>query len=434
METINKVNLTEKVAEIIKDQVGISKMPAVDAMRKKAFDTFSSQQIPNRRHEEWKYSTPEPLFKQDLSLALSRPIEKSSIDKIKLPFNDAHLVVTINGYYNEQLSTPELRDKLTVCNLKEAFKLFPEVIEKHITRYADAGDIFVAMNNAAYTSGTFISLKDNQHIDKTIYVLNITSTDKNILINSRNLFLIGNNASMTIVEHFESIDSSGRSVRNHVTEVLAGENSQAIYDVIQNDCENCSAITNTWVLQHRSSNFTINTLSFGGQYTRNNLNIVHDNEGIESHLNGLFMGTGSQLIDNHTLVDHQKPNCQSNELYKGIMNDKSTGVFNGKIFVRKDAQKTNAYQSSRNILLSDQASINTKPQLEIYADDVKCSHGTSTGQMDEEAVFYLQARGIGKDSAKLLLMHAFAGEVLDKIENEVVKAFAETLVNKKLGA
>jgi Fe-S cluster assembly protein SufD len=177
------------------------------------------------------------------------------------------------------------------------------------------------------------------------------------------------------------------------------------------------------------ANYSTGTYTFGGSLVRNNLNVALDSDLCEAHLNGLFIAGGVQLIDNHTLVDHKFPNCQSNELYKGIAKDKSTGIFNGKIFVQKDAQKTNAYQSSKNILMSDDATINTKPQLEIYADDVKCSHGTSTGKVDENALFYLKARGIGEESARKLLLQAFAQEVIDKVEVEELRERITVMFN-----
>ena len=432
METISKISLTEKIASVIKEQVSISKLSSVDAMRKSAFDTFCTLSIPNRRDEEWKYATPEPLFKEDLEVAGQPPLKVEDIEQIKLKYADAYFIVTVNGYFDERLSSPSINDNIIVCSLKHAFKSYASLGEKHLGKYAASNDVFVALNNAAYTSGVFIFVKEGHQIEKPVYLLNVTSANNKILINSRNLVVIEKNASVQITEHFESIGSSTKSVRNHLLECSVSENAKVDYHVIQNDDNNASSINNIRITQHRFSNLNIHTLTFGGQYTRNNLHVEHHGENIESNLNGLFMGSDNQLIDNHTLVDHQQPNCNSNELYKGILNDHSTGVFNGKIFVRKDAQKTNAYQSSRNILLNDNSKINTKPQLEIYADDVKCSHGTSTGHMDEEAVFYLQARGIGRESAKLLLMHAFAGEVLDKIESEEVKILAEKLVSKKL--
>ncbi len=182
------------------------------------------------------------------------------------------------------------------------------------------------------------------------------------------------------------------------------------------------------VHQELNSNFNTHTFSLSGAVLRNNLNIALGAENCESHLFGLYLPKNNQLVDNHTLVDHRMPHCYSNELYKGIMSDSSTGVFNGKIYVRQDAQKTNAFQSNKNILLSDDATINTKPQLEIYADDVKCSHGTSTGKIDEEAMFYLRARGIGEESAKKLLMQAFADEVLDMIKIPALKEHIHSLV------
>ena len=214
--------------------------------------------------------------------------------------------------------------------------------------------------------------------------------------------------------------------------MVLNENSKLKSYRLQNEDENSHQVNTVQVNVNRYANYITNTFTFNGALVRNNLNVELASDLCESHLNGLFISSGTKLIDNHTLVDHQKPNCESNELYKGIAKDKSTGVFNGKIYVRKDAQKTNAYQSSKNILLSEDATINTKPQLEIYADDVKCSHGTSTGKVDEAALFYLKSRGIGDENARKLLLQAFAQEVIDKIEIEELKEKVIKLFEKAL--
>jgi Fe-S cluster assembly protein SufD len=217
-----------------------------------------------------------------------------------------------------------------------------------------------------------------------------------------------------------------------VSEKLVDENAKLTCYTFQNEGELSYSVNTNQVNVNRYANYCNTTFTLSGEMVRNNHNVELAAQNCEAHLNGLFITNGNQLVDNHTLIDHQMPNCESNELYKGIAKDKSIGVFNGKIFVRKDAQKTNAYQSSKNILLSNDATINTKPQLEIYADDVKCSHGTSTGKVDEEALFYLKARGIGDESARKLLLQAFAQELIDKIEIESLKERVLQLFEKAL--
>jgi Fe-S cluster assembly protein SufD len=269
-------------------------------------------------------------------------------------------------------------------------------------------------------------------VETPVHIINIISTQESSLIQPRFLFVIGNNSELKIVESFDTINSDAKTVCNSVAEISIGEKAKVQYYKLQNDCAGVHLISSVNAHQQKDSHFDTNTVTLNGDWVRNNLNIVPDAEHCETHLNGLFITRDNQHVDNHTLVDHRKPNCESNQLYKGILDGKSTGVFNGKIFVRRDAQKTNAYQSSKNILLSDDATINTKPQLEIYADDVKCSHGSTTGQLNEEAMFYLRSRGLGEGSAKNLLLFAYAGDVIEKIQIVPLKIYLEELVNQRL--
>jgi Fe-S cluster assembly protein SufD len=234
-----------------------------------------------------------------------------------------------------------------------------------------------------------------------------------------------------IVEKFNSA-GPGNHFTNLVNEIVVGENARLDFYSIQNDKGSRYQFSQTEIYQGNSSR--VNTYSFHlqGRLLRNNLHLVIDGEGIESHMYGLYLLTGNTLADNHTVVDHKRPNSLTNELYKGIMDENSRGVFNGKIFVRPQAQKTNAFQANRNILLSDKATVNTKPQLEIWADDVKCSHGCTTGQLDEEALFYLRARGIDKDSARAMMLYAFAGEITDKIPHEGIRKYIDMVISERL--
>ena len=244
--------------------------------------------------------------------------------------------------------------------------------------------------------------------------------------------MVEENAQVKIVESYETLDLSAKSFNNVLTEIVVEPNAIVDHFKIQNECELGNLMSTTQAVQKGKSVFSTHTFTLSGSLVRNNLNIVLDGEHIESHLNGLYLTNGNQVVDNHTLVDHREPNCNSNELYKGIIEDKSSATFNGKIYVRKDAQKTNAFQSNKNILLSDDGTINTKPQLEIYADDVKCSHGTSTGKLDADKIFYLRARGLSEASAKKLLMHAFASEVLDGIKGmEELHNYLEERISKR---
>ena len=377
--------------------------------------------FPNNKHEDYKYCNIEAVLRKEFKSVTNQfnTVVSADIYKLKGCFN----IVVINGTISDTLSDkPEGFELSTLDHPK---------CKSYITELADASnDALIAVNTAFSEPGVFIYVKGV--VQKPIHIINITSVKENSFINPRQLFLIDKNAEATIIESFDSNGNKANVFQNHLIEGVVEENAKLKSYRLQNEDAVSYQVNTTQVKINRYGNYDTSTFTFGGERVRNNLNVVLASDLCEAHLNGLFVSKGNQLIDNHTLVDHQMPNCQSNELYKGIAKDKSTGIFNGKIYVRKDAQKTNAYQSSKNILLSDDATINTKPQLEIYADDVKCSHGTSTGKVDEQALFYLKARGIGEESGRKLLLQAFAQEVIDKIEMDelkegVIKLFEQNL-------
>jgi Fe-S cluster assembly protein SufD len=336
----------------------------------------------------------------------------------------------VNGIFSPELSLlQELPKGLIVTSLADAAKTHAAIFDTHYGKYVDVNnDAFIALNTAMAKDGVFIHVAKGAVIEKPIHILHIASADENTIINPRNLIVVEENAQAKIIESFETIDSKAKIFNNAITEITVAKNTVVEHYKIQDENEAGFLMNTLQINQQDNSVFTTNTITLSGSLVRNNLTIVLDGEHIESHLNGLYLTRDHQLVDNHTLVDHRKPNCNSNELYKGIIDEKSTATFNGKIFVRKDAQKTNAFQSNKNILLSDDGSINTKPQLEIYADDVKCSHGTSTGKLDEDKIFYLRARGIGELSAKKLLMHAFASEVINTIKIDELRDYVEAKV------
>ena len=433
MITTEKTTVANVIAQLIYPQVTISGIDWISTLRQTAYEQFIALGLPNRRNEEYKYAPAEPLFKGEWSVAQSSTPALTSLSDVLFTNADAHVIVTVNGYYNDTLTTLDIKEKLIVCNFKQAFTAHADVLQKHFnTLCPTTTDALCTLNTAAFTSGVFVYVKAYEHITKPIYILNITTGATPQISNARNLVVVDGNASCHIMEHSISHELTSKAIRNNVTEIVVGENAIVKHEHLQNDNALLNTINATCVSQAASSNFTSNVITLGGSYTRNNLTVTLNNSYCNTALNGLFMPSASQLMDNHTTVDHAMPHCDSSELYKGILMDKSTGVFNGKIFVRKNAQKTNAYQSSKNILLSTDATINTKPQLEIYADDVKCSHGTTTGQIDEEAIFYLQARGIGKESAKRIMMHAFAGEVIDRIVNPTLRNYVTACMEDKL--
>jgi Fe-S cluster assembly protein SufD len=417
-----KINITQTLIDSLTATGNkISFMPdqaVVDAIR-----FIEEKGVPNNKQEDYKYCNLEAVIRRDFKSITNKFNAVSKVDQFKL--KDSYSIVVVNGEY-----APELSDKITEIKVS-ALSDSANAIKPHITKYANVNsDAFIAINTAFSAKGLFIEIKGV--IKKPIHIINIISAKENAFVNPRQLIVMEKSAEATLVETFVSENNTGKVFQNHLSEVVLHENAKLNSYRLQNEDDNSVQVNTTQVNVQRYANYTTNTFTFNGAVVRNNLNIEIASELSEAHLNGLFISSGSKLIDNHTLVDHQMPNCQSNELYKGIAKDKSTGVFNGKIYVRKDAQKTNAYQSSKNILLSEDATINTKPQLEIYADDVKCSHGTSTGKVDEAALFYLKSRGIGDENARKLLLQAFAQEVMDKIEIEELKERVVALFEKAL--
>ncbi len=406
---------------------------ALSALQQDAFKHFASQELPTTRHEEWKYTNLRNLLGHDFHFpakAEATAVAASAVSSQLLPHGEANVLVFVNGFFRKDLS--EIKspaDQLHVSDLDEAYAQYGETISTYFAQLAIyQQDVFTALNTAYARHGAFIHVPANKTVSLPVFLYFITDcTVDNLLLQPRNLFVIGRSAQVSVVEHFRTIGDKA-SFTNTITEIDVQENASVEHYKIQNEAEQAYHIGTTQVHQHRDSKFSSTTVSLNAALIRNNLNIVLDGENCESFLYGLYVLDGKTHVDNHTLVDHAKPHCYSNELYKGIMDGKSTGVFNGKIMVRPDAQKTNAFQSNRNILLSPDASMNAKPQLEIFADDVKCSHGATTGQLDNDMLFYLRSRGIGVDAAKALLMQAFAGDVLNHIRIEAVKNYVEEVI------
>lgn len=436
MITAEKISSTDKLVsgfEAIKKT--LSGNSFVQSIRQKAIEKFAEFGIPARKNEEYKYSNVQKLFSETVALNVTESSLKiASVEKYLIPNLDAHIVVLVNGFFSEELSSLKNLDKsIVVSSLQKAFGKHPELIEKYFSSCADINsDAFIALNTAYAADGVFISVPENTVVEKPIHIINLIVAKESTLFFPRNLFVVGKSAQVQLVETFETHDLPVKAISTSVTEIAIDENAKVQYYRLQNDCDNGQQINTVSASQHRNSHFDTNTVTLSGGWVRNNLNIALNGENCESHLNGLFITSETQHVDNHTLVDHRKPHCESNQTYKGILDGKSTGVFNGKIFVQRDAQKTNAYQSSKNVLLNDDATINAKPQLEIYADDVKCSHGSSTGKIDENALFYLRARGLGIESARKLLLHAFVNDVMQTIRIDALREYLETLIHKKL--
>lgn len=431
METITKQN-TIKDKLIAEFESSKKSLFGDLKLREQAIESFSKQGIPSRKNEEYKYINVDLVLKDNFLFHSDKKITSEQIKRCKF-FKDAIVIVIENGIYNEELSElKNLPKGIIISGLAEASKNYSAIFKKYYSQCVDVNaDPFIALNTAMAKDGVFIHVEKGKIVEWPIHIINVSSSSENEIVNPRSLIIAEENVQVKIIESFETIDSKAKTFNNVLTEIIVEEKAIVDHYKIQQENELGYLLNTTQIVQKDASTFSTNTFTLSGSLVRNNLNIILDGEHIESHLNGLYITNANQVVDNHTLVDHQKANCNSNELYKGIIDDKSSATFNGKIFVRKDAQKTNAFQSNKNILLSDEGTINTKPQLEIYADDVKCSHGTSTGKLDEDKIFYLRARGLSETSAKKLLMHAFASEVVDIIKIDALCEYVEEKISKR---
>lgn len=407
---------------------------AVHQVRQEALKTFETLGFPTIKHEEWKYSNVKNLVNQAFEFNAASDFSAQDVAESSIPNLEGNILYFVNGVYNAELSSiVSPASELQILTFSDAIKQEPALVEKYFNQYADSkNNAFTALNTAFAHNGIFVHVPANKVVTQPVILRFIADARKvNVASQPRNLIVVGKRSEVQIAEAFRSLGENA-SFTNAVTEFFIEEEANVHYYKVQNESDKAYHIGTTSVLQAGKSVFTANTVTANGGFVRNNLNIKIDGEYAEANMFGLYIPNKKQHIDNHTAVDHAKPNSESNELYKGILKDNSVGVFNGKIFVREDAQKTNAFQSCKNVLMSENASMNTKPQLEIWADDVKCSHGTTTGQLNEDALFYMQARGISKESARALLMLAFAQEVIDKMKIPAIKEYLQELVVDKI--
>ncbi|XOV67019.1 MAG: Fe-S cluster assembly protein SufD [Fluviicola sp.] len=389
------------------------------AAQKNASNVLDTTDLPTTRTEAWKYTRVAKIGKIDFTNEASTV---SSIENKKV-LDTPYTLVFVNGRFSKELSTDSFPNGVTVQPLS--------VLDGIETQEEFEGDIFGALNLAYLNDGLHIKVAKQAVIDEPIQVLHILKGDAQ-LSNFKVQIDAEDFSKATVVQGFFSEDSSNSFV-NYTSDIKVGVNTHFTMEKIQDEEPGNFHIGTDSVVQEKDSTFTINTITLNGTLVRNNLNIEVNGENCTTNLNGGYLLKEKQHVDNHTVVDHKVPNCNSNELYKGVMDENSTAVFNGKVFVRQDAQKINAFQSNRNVLLSDSATVNSKPELEIYADDVKCSHGSTTGQLDDEAIYYLRARGLSKKAATQLLVSAFIAEVISEVGNENVKAYIYKRLNERFG-
>ncbi|MHC4994271.1 MAG: Fe-S cluster assembly protein SufD, partial [Planctomycetota bacterium] len=380
--------------------------------RNDAMTRFTQLGCPTPKHEAWRYTNVKPIAQAALPLATPSKAEVTAemLERYRFKGLNGPRVVFIDGFYSSDFSTLTPTDGLTVTSLNEAHT---DLLEDHLTRYADfQDDAFTALNTALFEQGACVHVAKNAVIDEPVEVLHV-ATGPAVAKHIRNLIVAEDNSRAAIIERHVSLDFEESSWTNTVTEIVIGANAQLSHYDLKLQSERAYNIAQIRVHQQRDSRYLANAFLIGGHITRNNIHMTLGGPGCDSRLDGLFLPRGEQTIDTHIRVVHAAEHCDSRQFYKGILDDSARGVFEGRIIVNEGAQKTDAVQSNRNLLLSDKAQTNTMPQLEIYADDVKCTHGCTTGQIDEQQLFYLMARGIDEETARGLLIHAFATEALE---------------------
>lgn len=404
-------------------------------IRSEAFKAFEEHGFPSKKEEEWKYTSLREVLKPDYKIfnKNTSDIDLNEVRKYFLHEIDTYKLVFVDGNYNSFLSS-STHEGMDICVMSSAISKpkYKITVDYYFNKIVNKDAHFANLNTSFAKEGAFINIPKNTIVPKPIEIIYFnTGTDAELMLQPRNLVVVGENSHVQIIERHQSLKET-TVLTNTATEIFAHKRAIVDYYKIQNDLETSSHIDNTFVSQQKESVVSVNTYSFGGKFTRNNLEFYQEDERITSNLNGFTLIEKEQLVDNHTLVHHKQPNCESHELYKGIYAEKSTGIFNGKIIVDQLAQKTNAFQQSNNMLIDNEASINAKPQLEIFADDVKCSHGCTIGQLDDKAIFYLRSRGIPEKEAKALMLYAFGNDVLEKIKIPELKERITRIIARKL--
>ncbi len=406
----------------------------LDEIRSGAFDKFTETPFPTRKTEDWRFTNITSLLKERFvpSNKDVPAFPKEKLNGLLFDGIESDTAVFINGIFNEELSDiSQSGNGVFIGGLHKALSDKGEIVKKYLKNPKRNSNAFTLMNNSFFNDGFVLIVPDNKIIEKPIQVIFYTGNEnENVSAFPNNLFVIGENAQARVIIKFAGEGTT--YLMNAHNEFHIAQN--AVFDIykVQDEKRNSYHIDNSEIIQGKGSVFTHVSFDFGSLLTRNDLRADLIGENIETNLYGLYLTNDNRHVDNHTYVDHSAPNCESNELYKGILDDKSTGVFSGKILVKKDSQKTNAYQSNKNILLSEDARIDTKPQLEIYADDVKCSHGATVGSLDEDAYFYIRSRGIPAAEAQSMLIKAFAEDVVENVKIKEIHGQINNLIFKNL--
>lgn len=420
------------------EQVGASRQPAwLFPLRKAGIACFAELGFPTLRHEDWRFTNVAPIAKlpfKPVFEATNDGLTKGSLAQFPFAKLAGTRLVFVNGLYAAELSTtPEHLDGIKVSSLATALANHSALVEKHLGRHVRTEDnAFAALNNAFFQDGGFVYVPARQSVAEPVQFLFInTSKDAGAATHPRNLIIVEREAKATVIESYVSL-ASAPTFTNAVTEFALGDSSTVEHCKFQDESTDAFHIAALHSHLGRAVNFSSHSIATGSKLSRNNIRTTLDGEGIEAVLNGVYITNGDQLADHYMIVDHARPNCASHEYFNGILAGKSKGVFHGRILVRPDAQKTDAKQTNKNLLLSDDATADTKPQLEIYADDVKCTHGATIGQLNDESIYYLRSRGIGLETARRMLIHAFAGEIIDRVKHDALREELDALVWDRL--
>lgn len=437
--TANKIALSEKYTALFHAnrvllEEGSSNL--VNRMRDISIKRFEKAGVPGFKNEDYKYTNLQPVFDKEYRHHLQ--YEKVDVDlhevfRCDVPKLDTHVVLLVNGwYYERNQPLTGIPEGVVVGGFQQVANEKPELVQDYLNRQAAlSDDPLVALNTAFAQDGFFMYVPENVHLEKPVQVINLMRSEGPVFATQRNLIVAGKNSQLKVIFCDHTLSASD-FLMNSVTEVFVGEDSVVDVYTIQNQDNRANMVNASFFKQEANSNLLASTATLHGGMIRNNLKVTLAGEYAEANIFGMSFTDKKQHVDNFTNIEHAQPNCLSNQLYKNVLDEDSVGVFTGRIHVARDAQKTNAFQRNNNVLLTDSAKMNTKPQLIIDADDVKCSHGATIGQIDEEALFYLRARGIGEADARMMLMNAFAHEVVQNIRVEPLRDRIDELVEKRL--
>lgn len=432
------MDLKEKLITSYQQAVEDNKEDRFLPVREKSIAYFVENGFPTKKEETWRYTSLRPILKEDYNLfpKNENTLNEEDIAPYLTKGLDSYRMVFVDGHFVEDLSSPVKANKYTILPLSRAFEEESKIVETYFDKIAPKvdRDRFRSLNTAFSREGVFIHVEKSTIVDKPIQALYFsTGKEDAVMLQPRNLVVVGENAQVKVIERHQSLNENA-TLTNAVTEITAAQHSLVDYYKIQNDQYTSSLVDNTFIDQHGSeSEVFVHTFSFGGKLTRNNLRASQNAEYLNTTFKGVTILEGKQHVDHNTFVHHLQPNNESHQDYKGMFDDRSHGVFDGYILVDKIAQKTDGYQKSDNILISDRAIAHAKPQLEIYADDVLCSHGCTVGQIDKEALFYLQTRGVSKKEARALMMYAFCTSVLNSVKIPELKTQIDGYISSKLG-